>query len=200
MVDHLLAEKSRLYIFKKPIHCHICTHDIFIPYESYRDVEKPGIKVIFEHNTAICQQCGFVIQFSDPSYYDGENDMCRWAFDQELIEEQSSPEGHVPIINKEIMDKYKRCISLALQLLIQRNDAPEELLILNDNDEYLAIVQIFNASYVETYSQLVVRDCLVLLLNRVMEKRIVDPDELLKVLQNEEGVHLEAFLKGATVE
>lgn len=92
MVDYLTAEKSRIYIFKKPICCHICARDIFIPHETYTDVEKPGIKVLFVHNTAICQQCGFVIEFSDPSYYDEENDTYRWAFDQELIEEQPPSE------------------------------------------------------------------------------------------------------------
>ena len=54
--------------------------------------EKPGIKVIFIHNTALCQRCGFVIEFSDPSYYDGETDTYRWAFDQTLLHEQKKVE------------------------------------------------------------------------------------------------------------
>ena len=197
MVDYLIAEKSRIYIFKKPICCHICAHDIFTPLETYTDVEKPGIKVVFVHNTAICQQCGFVMQFGDPSYYDGEKDMYRWAFDQELIEEQPPLEPHVPYIDAKTMDKYKRCIPLALQLLIRRNEAPGELLNLCGNDEYIAITQYFNATYEEKYSQFVERDCLALLFNRLMEKRIVNPDELVKVLQSEEDLYLEAFLKAS---
>lgn len=195
MVDYLSAEKSRIYIFKKPICCHICTHDIFIPYETYTDVEKPGIQVTFVHNTAICQQCGFVMQFGDPSYYNGEKDMYRWAFDQELIEEQPSSEPPVPYIDAKTMDKYKRCIPLALHLLIQRIKAPEEMLSLCENDDYLEIALYFNASYEKTYSQLVIRDCLSILLGKLMEKRIVDPEQLIKALHNDEGLQLEAFLK-----
>lgn len=197
MVDYLSAEKSRIYIFKKPICCHICAHDIFIPYETYTDVEKPGIQVTYVHNTAICQQCGFVMQFGDPSYYDGEKDVYRWAFDQEIIEEQSPSEPPVPYIEAKTMEKYKRCIPLALQLLIHRNEVPGELLNLCDNDEYIVIAQYFNATYEVTYSQLVARDCLVLLLDRLVEKRIVDLDELVKVLQSEEDLYLEAFLKAS---
>lgn len=72
-----------------------------------------------------------------------------------------------------------------------------KLLNLCGNDEYIAIAQYFNANYEETYSQLVARDCLVLLLNRLMEKRLVNPDELVKVLQSEEDLSLEAFLKAS---
>ena len=195
MVDHLVSEESRLYIFKKPILCHICSHDIFIPIETFTDVEKPGIQVTFVHNTAICQQCGFVIQFGDPSYYDNENDIYRWALDQQFINEQPTPEAHEPFIDADTIAKYERCIHLSLQILIQHDESPQTMLNLYDNAEYLAIANYFDASYEQTNSQLITRDCLGLLLRKLMDKNIADSNELIKVLQHEDNMHLESFLK-----
>lgn len=196
MVDCFLSMESRLYIFKKPIHCHICSYDIFIPYETFIDVEKPGIQVSFVHYTAICQQCGFVMQFGDPSYYDAENDMYRWAFDQQQpMNVQPIPERPEPFIDADTIDKYKRCIHLSLQILIQHDEAPMEMLDLYDNAEYLAIANYLDASYEQTYSQLITRDCLGLLLEMLMDKKIVGSGELIKALQHDDNMHLEMFLK-----
>lgn len=199
MVDSLFSEESRLYIFKKPILCHICSHDIFIPYETFTDVEKPGIQVMFVHNTAICQQCGFVIHFGDPSYYDEENDMYRWALGQQPINELPTPVPREPFIEAEKIAKYERCIHLTLQLLIQHDEAPQDMLNLYDNDEYLAIANYFDPSYEQTYSQLITRDCLGVLLGRLMDKKIVDSRELIKVLQIDDNMSLEMFLKALIV-
>ena len=87
MVDYFVAEESRLFIFNEQIRCHICWHDIFIPYEIYSNVEKPGIQVVFTHYAAICQQCGFVIEFSDPSCPDEETGIFRWALNQQFVHE-----------------------------------------------------------------------------------------------------------------
>ena len=199
MVDCFLSEESRLYIFQKPILCHICSYDIFIPYETFKDVEKPGIKVAFVHYSAICQQCGFVMQFGDPSYYDAEHDMYRWAFDQLPVNEQPIPERPEPFIEADKIAKYERCIHLSLQILIQHDEAPQELLNLYDNAEYLAIANFFDVSYEQTYSQLITRDCLGLLLGKLMDKRIVESNELIKVLQNDDNMYLEMFLKALIV-
>ncbi|WP_339212745.1 hypothetical protein [Solibacillus sp. FSL W8-0372] len=195
MVDSLVSEESRLYIFKKPILCHICSHDIFLPIETFTDVEKPGIQVTFVHNTAICQQCGFVIQFGDPSYYDNENDIYRWALDQQFINEQPTTEAREPFIDADTIAKYERCIYLSLQILIKHDESPQTMLNLYDNAEYLAIANYFDASYEQTYSQLITRDCLGLLLRKLMDKNIADSGELIKVLQHDDNMHLESFLK-----
>ena len=70
MIYDFRSEESRIFILSEKLICYFCSHDIFIPYETYHNVEKPGIKVIFVHNTAICTHCGSVIEFTEPSYYE----------------------------------------------------------------------------------------------------------------------------------
>lgn len=82
---------------------------------------------------------------------------------------------------------------------MQRNKTPEKMLSLCEINDYLKIALYSNVSYEKTYSQLVIWDCLSILLGELMEKRSVDPDDLIKALHNDEGVQLEAFLKEAIV-
>ncbi|MFF5994642.1 hypothetical protein AAGS61_07760 [Lysinibacillus sp. KU-BSD001] len=83
--EHLLPQKSRITIFDEPIICSFCTHDVFIPYEVYVNVEQPGIGVRHVRYIAICQHCGQAKQFGDPSHYDAEKNTYIWALNQYLI-------------------------------------------------------------------------------------------------------------------
>lgn len=74
MVEDLKPVLSRITIFDKPLICPTCRHDIFIPYEMYANVEKPGIKCIFVQYCAPCEKCGYVLEFNDPSRFDHEKD------------------------------------------------------------------------------------------------------------------------------
>jgi hypothetical protein len=87
-VDYLLPEKSRITIFNVLVTCRFCSHDVFIPYEVFVNVEQPGIGVFHVRRLAICQHCGEVKQFGDPSYYDAEKEDFIWAFNQYLWSEK----------------------------------------------------------------------------------------------------------------
>ena len=83
--ESLRPQKSRITIFGEPIICNFCTHDVFIPYEVYVNVEQPGVNIRHVRYIAICQHCGQANKFSDPSYYDAEKNTYVWALNQYLI-------------------------------------------------------------------------------------------------------------------
>lgn len=88
-VEYLSQEKSRITIFNKPVICRFCSHDVFIPYEVFANVEQPGIGVFYVQHLAICQHCGEVKQFVDPSYYDAKKEDYIWALNQYLLSEKN---------------------------------------------------------------------------------------------------------------
>ena len=194
MVDYFVAEESNLFIFNQPICCHICAHNIFIPYDIYSNVEKPGIQVIYTHYAAICQQCGFVMEFSDPSTFNDETGEYMWALNQQLIQEQEEDEETVPTLSDEVIAAQKRCIYLALQRLTQHKVASNNVYALYNGESFLSIAQLFRTSYEPVHKELITRDCLVILLNTLMEKGIVLADALIPVLEHEGYKELEAFL------
>ena len=81
-ISNLQREKSRITIFNEPIICRFCSHDLFIPYEVYVNVELPGIGCLYGQDVAICQHCGEAKHFGDPSHYDAKNDTFIWALKQ----------------------------------------------------------------------------------------------------------------------
>ena len=85
MDESLRPKKSRITIFDEPIICSFCTHDVFIPYEVYINVEQPGIDVLHVRYIAICQHCGQGKVFGDPSRFDVETNDFIWALNQYLI-------------------------------------------------------------------------------------------------------------------
>ena len=194
MVNDFVAEASRLFIFDKPIHCHMCSNDIFIPYETYHNVEKPGIKVIFVHYSAICQQCGFVIEFSDPSGPDEVTGDYRWALDQKFVHERSDEDETVPFLSLDVIEAQKRCIYMSLQLLIHHGDATTDVLTLYKKGAFIDIATFFNPRYESTYNHNVTKDCLVILLNTIMKKEIVDFAECVEAIRSGYG-KLEDFLE-----
>ena len=80
--ETLRCVESRIAIFEQPVMCTFCDHDVWIPYSAYRNVEQPGIGVRHSIYVGICQRCGQVKLFGDPSYYDAERDNFIWALSQ----------------------------------------------------------------------------------------------------------------------
>lgn len=84
-IADLRPQKSRITIFSEPIICSFCTHDVFIPYEVYINVEQPGINMLHSRYIAICQHCGQTKIFEDSSRFDVETNTYIWALNQYLI-------------------------------------------------------------------------------------------------------------------
>ncbi len=177
MVDYFEAEESRLFIFDKPLICHFCSHDVFIPYETYQDVEKPGIQVIFVHYMAIYQQCGFVVEFGDASRFDAERNVYRWALNQKLIHERPVAEGSLPMLTEEDKQAQKKCIYAALQLLVYHKKVSENLLTMFQAGQLLDIAKVFDASYEWHYSHMATQECLVKLLVEIRNSNFVHKDQ-----------------------
>ncbi len=85
MDESLRPQKSRITIFDEPVICSFCSHDVYIPYEVFVNVEQPGVGVRHVRYLAICQHCGQAKQFGDPSHYDSEKEDFIWALNQYLI-------------------------------------------------------------------------------------------------------------------
>ncbi len=115
--ESLRPQKSRITIFDEPIICNFCTHNVFIPYEIYVNVEQPGIGVRHVRYIAICQHCGQAKNFSDPSYYDAENDTFIWALNQYLISVREYKIKIIFYIGKRSDDK----LTAFLNKLIEQN-------------------------------------------------------------------------------
>lgn len=90
-ISNLQIEKSRITIFDKPIICRFCSRDVFIPREVYVNtrkaelVEQPS-NVFFVTDVVICQHCGEVRHYTDPSDFDVESNTFIWAMKQYLCE------------------------------------------------------------------------------------------------------------------
>lgn len=85
MDESLRPLKSRLTIFNEPVICQFCANDVFIPHEVIVNVEQPGIGVLHMCYAAVCQHCGEVKFFTDPSHYDAEKETYIWALNQYLL-------------------------------------------------------------------------------------------------------------------
>lgn len=83
--ESLRPQKSRITIYDEPVICSFCSHDVYIPYEVFVNVEQPVVGVRHVRYTAICQHCGQAKDFGDPSHYDAEKDTFIWALNQYLI-------------------------------------------------------------------------------------------------------------------
>lgn len=86
-ISNLQKVKSRITVFGQPMICRGCSHEVFIPYELYINVEKPGIGSLYAHDIAICQNCGEARHFSDPSDFDNEIGDFVWALEQYGVNE-----------------------------------------------------------------------------------------------------------------
>ena len=85
MVVELESVRSRIIILEHPLICRFCTHDEFIPYCSFSNVEDPGISVLSIGYSAVCVTCGCVTEFSDPSGPSEDGVDYIWAFSQTVL-------------------------------------------------------------------------------------------------------------------
>lgn len=115
--ESLLPKKSRITIFDEPLICQFCSHDVFIPYEVYVNVEQPGIGVFYVSYIAICQHCGEAKQFGDPSYYDAEKDTYIWALNQYLLSVKKYKIKILLYVGKRNNDKIPSFINRLIQVL-----------------------------------------------------------------------------------
>ena len=90
-ISNLHLGKSRITVFDKPFICRFCSRDVFIPYEVYLNLRKFENVVpegnVYGGDVAICQHCGEIKHFNDPSDFDVESNTFIWAMKQYLCEE-----------------------------------------------------------------------------------------------------------------
>lgn len=113
--ESLRPQKSRITIFDEPIICSFCTHDVFIPYEVYVNVEQPCINVRHVRYIGICQHCGQAKHFGDPSRYDAEKDTFIWALNQYLISVRHYKVKILLYVGKRSNDKITSFINKLIQ-------------------------------------------------------------------------------------
>ncbi|MGE7673187.1 hypothetical protein ACQKMV_06315 [Lysinibacillus sp. NPDC094403] len=116
-ISNLKQKKSRITIFNEPVICRFCSHDVFIPYEVNVNVEQPGIGVRHARDIAICQHCGEVKLFGDPSYYDAEKDNFIWALNQHLLSVRKYKIKILLYVGKRNNDKITSFINKLIQVL-----------------------------------------------------------------------------------
>ena len=195
MVDDLRCEESRITIFNRPLICRFCGQDVFMPYTTYRNVENPGIQVYFTNYTAVCMHCGYVTQFSDPSGYDPKTDKALWALGQTLIQPMEPEPSTVRIIDEETLNAYKRCLRIALQLLIQEGKAADTVLSLALEEQYDELAAQLGRKTGTDNEKTTAATCLVTTFSLLMNASIIPVDQLISILQNNDLSELEAFLE-----
>lgn len=85
MIEELECTKSQVTILGHPLICRFCTHDEFIPYHTFSNVEDPGIGVFHVGYSAVCVHCGIVTEFGDPSGPSKDGMDYVWAFEQTIV-------------------------------------------------------------------------------------------------------------------
>lgn len=195
MVEDLYRGESRIAIFKRPLLCRFCKHDVFIPYTTYSNVENPGIQVYYVKYTAVCMHCGCVTQFSDPSRPDPETNNYIWALDQTLL---NLPESEPPvdrIVDEETLNAQKRCLRLALSLLVQDNKVMDTVLSLSENEQYIEVIALLDPKTVTELEKNTAENCLATALLQLARGSIIDHDQLISILLGDSYPALEPFLE-----
>lgn len=113
--EPLRPQKSRITIFDEPVICRFCSHDVFIPYEVFMNVEQPGVDVRHVRYIAICQHCGQAKHFGDSSHYDTEKDDFIWALNQYLISTRSYKIKIIFYVGKKSNDKITNFTNKLIQ-------------------------------------------------------------------------------------
>nr|WP_106779439.1 hypothetical protein [Lysinibacillus timonensis] len=85
MSADLFQKRSHLFIFDVPVICQFCSHDVFIPYEFYLNVEQMSPTFYNIRNVAICQHCGHARFFGDPRHYESNDNSYIGVIRQRLL-------------------------------------------------------------------------------------------------------------------
>ncbi|WWS86172.1 hypothetical protein V6B14_11025 [Sporosarcina psychrophila] len=195
MVEDLSCEESRITILNRPLICLFCAHDVFIPYRTYRNVEKPGIDVFYVNYTAVCTHCGGVIQFGDPSYFNNREGVYVWAFDQTLLHARPPEPPIIRIVDEVKLQAQKKCLHLALRLLVQEKNVVDTVLSLAKEEQYCKVIALLESKTCKLVEEINAEKCLASALHQLMTHCIVDSNQLLSIVINESYPGIEPFLK-----
>ncbi|MEK4025269.1 hypothetical protein [Sporosarcina sp. FSL W7-1283] len=195
MVDELICDESRVWILGQPLICRFCANDVFLPYHTYKNVEKPGIDVFFVDYTAICLKCGCATQFGDPSGPSPDGTDYIWALEQVLL---NPPEPEPPII-RTVDDKtlraQKSCLSLALLLLVQEGIIENAVLPLVEEEQNENLLHLLEPGVYVSSEEIPAEKCLVLALSQIVKHRLLDNDKLHFIIEHESYPGIESFLR-----
>lgn len=86
MVEELESVRSHITILDHLLICRLCTHDKFIPYRTVSNVEEPGVGVLSIGYSAVCDRCGCVTEFGDPSHPSEDGMDYIWALKQTIVQ------------------------------------------------------------------------------------------------------------------
>jgi hypothetical protein len=194
MVEDLRCEESQITILNLPLNCRFCEHDVFIPYTTYRNVENPGIDVFHVNYTAVCTHCGGVTQFVDPSYVNREG-VYVWAFEQTLLYARPPEPPVIRIVEEATLQAQKRCLHLALQLLVQEGNVADTVFSLAEANQFFQVVALLESKTCQIVEEISAETCLATALHQLMTYRIVNREQLLSTVLNESYPGIEPFLK-----
>lgn len=172
MAKDLNPEESHIVISDRPINCLFCEHDVFIPYVTYKNEVEPEMYAGIQANhTAICTHCGSAIQFEHMS------------------------KVHVnPIITEAKLQAQKRCLLLALQILVQEKKIDDTVLTLAEEEQYVKVMVLLKSS-TDQVEEMPALSCLAIALNQLSTHNIVDAMQMHRIIMDESYPGIEPFLK-----
>ena len=181
MVEDLSPVVSRITILGKPLVCQFCQHDVFTPYEMYSNVEKPGIKCIFVQYCAPCEQCGYVVEFNDPSYLDQDSGDYIWAFEQELLYPEEPEPYTLPELSAETITIKTKIAARILEFLIEKNLIEVKWRTIFHKEHYAELTLAFDPNYNVPHEHLDIRHCVIVLSLVLIEHGYITTDEIIKM-------------------
>lgn len=174
MAKDLNLEESHIVISDRPINCLFCEHDVFIPYVTYKNEVEPEMYAGIQANyTAICMHCGSAIQF------------------------ELTSNVHVnPIITEAKLQAQKRCLLLALQILVQEKKIDDTVLTLAEEEQYVKVMVLLK-SRTNQVEEMPALSCLAIALNlnQLSTHNIVDAMQMHRIVMDESYPGIEPFLK-----
>lgn len=172
MAKDLNLEESHIIISDRPINCLFCEHDVFIPYVTYKkEVEPEMYAGIQANHTAVCTHCGSAIQF-----------------------DYASSVYANPIITEAKLQAQKRCLLLALQILVQEKKIDDSVLTLAEEEQYVELMVLLESN-TEQVEGMPALSCLAIALSRLSTHHIVDALQMHRIILDESYPGIEPFLK-----
>ncbi|WP_153730770.1 hypothetical protein [Sporosarcina obsidiansis] len=195
MVEDLSCEESRIWILGKPVICNFCEHDVFTPFETYKNVEEPGIEVYFVNYTAVCMRCGCATQFNDPSHPSADGTDYIWAFDQTLLHPPEPEPPVVRIVDPETLQAQKTCLHLALQILVKEGKVGDTVLSLAKEMQYEQVVSLIRPNTQQPEEEITPVICLAIVLTELSSSYFIDGNRLYSIIEHESYPGVETFLR-----
>lgn len=173
MAEDFNLEESQIAILDRPINCLFCEHDVFIPYVTYKNEVKPEMYAGIQANyTVVCTHCGGAIQFGETSYV-----------------------NVIPIVTEAKLQAQKRCLLLALQILVQEKKIDDTVLLLAEEEQYFKVMVLLKSKTNQLVEEMPALSCLALALSQLATHHIVDAMQVHRIILNESYPGIEPFLK-----